>query len=279
MPSSSSSNKNDIKIVINPKPRRKYKRRESPKNKRRPNDAPISISTQSNPAPAYNYGGMVNKQPYDTSTSAVQRENIARENRAFLEQTRHRIVRGGSLGISDRLAESLVNDSFLDPLEQRVSSPSLTPAQQRQLSLNARTNVFGTLPPPAGHFENPDDASTSSDSFHSVVQNAGGVQQVDEGTGMEELLAHPQYREEEAQTEPTNARHSVVQTNQHFNPRGGRVASSTLDTSTGDYAELVHQPVYADYEVDTIPRDINAPLYEVPYSGVGFSLSRFLGGH
>ena len=83
-------------------------------------------------------------------------------------------------------------------------------AQQRQLSLNARTNVFGTLPPPAGHFENPDDASTSSDSFHSVVQNAGGAQQVDEGTGMEELLAHPQYREEEAQTEPTNARHSVL---------------------------------------------------------------------
>ena len=75
-----------------------------------------------------------------------------------------------------------MNDSFLDPLEQRVSSPSLTPAQQRQLSLNAKSNVFGTLPPPAGHFENPDDASTSSDSFHSVVQNAGGAQQADEGT-------------------------------------------------------------------------------------------------
>ena len=111
MPSSSSSNKNDIKIVINPKPKRKYKKRESPKNKIRPNDAPISISTQSNPAPAYNYGGMVNKQPYDTSTSAVQRENIARENRAFLEQTRNRIVQGGSLSFSDRLAESLVNES------------------------------------------------------------------------------------------------------------------------------------------------------------------------
>jgi hypothetical protein len=41
----------------------------------------------------------------------------------------------------------------------------------------------------------------------------------------------------------------------------------------------VHQPVYADYEVDIIPRDINAPLYEVPYSSGGFSLSRFLGGH
>ena len=94
-----------------------------------------------------------------------------------------------------------------------------------------------------------------------------------------ELLAHPQYREEEAQTEPTNVRHSVVQTNQHFNPSGGRVAPSTLDPSTGDYAELVHQPTYANHEVDTIPRDINAPLYEVPYSGGGFSLSRFLGGH
>ena len=268
MPATSSNNKNDIKIVINSdkKPKRKYKKRA---NRKRPVDTPLTISnTSANPAPAFNYGGMVNKQPYDTQSSAIQRETIAKENRAYLEEMRNRNLRGGSLNHTDanvsRLAESLVNDNFIDPLEQRVP-PILSPLQKSILRHNSHHNEFETLSAPAGHWENPNDISNVANIFQpnnyyaspfngNTTPNTSQVADEDSGSFFE---VQQGYNAE---------RHTIaVQTEEHRNPVGGRPRASTLNEHN-EYNQLVYVPSYENREINTNPRDINL------MSGGGFNI-------